>query len=420
MQWEYVISALSHTGLDNKLIFESPDVMNKINDMIGTSQDKHNHKISLLFNAFTEKNLGPRLIQYDQAYKIHSDSGGLQVVTLGKNIDLEMRQKIYKVQADYSDVAMSFDDMPVELSGDKSTKLDTGSRYFDAKNFEERSRNSGKNLLEQINFFLDEKTKARPLVILHGNDINWYQQNLNYILDEIPEDKWQYIDGISCGSGAMGFGDLENVERAAVMAFIDAPVHMKQKYHVLGVGSLGRMMPLVSLVNNGVFDKDVHISYDSSSLTISFTMGFYHFDSYWCKEKLANMTYNETFMRMYDDVSAKSRQHFNIDINREDLYALMCTSKAMSPRGESPEKYLTNAAVLLNSVMNFNYLLNKLTHDPEFLQKYISERNHNLMSLKFIKSKDDFFRWKKDYGRFFKSMRISEKTNSSSLESFFE
>ena len=418
VQWEYVISALSHTGLDNKTIFENPEVLSKINDMFGVTQDRWNHKVSLLFNAFTEKNNGPKLIKYDQAYNIHSDSGGLQVVTLGKKIDEAMRKQIYAVQAKYSDVAMSFDDMPVDVGGDRSTKLDTSSRWFDAKNFEQRSRQSGKNLLEQINFFLDEKTTARPLVILHGNDIDWYQQNLNYILDEIPEDKWQYIDGISCGSGAMGFGDLENVERAAVMAFIQAPTHMRKKFHVLGVGSLGRMLPLVSLVNNDVFDKDVHISYDSSSLTISFTMGFYHFDSYWCKEKLSQQ-YDETFLRMYDDVAKKSKKHFDLDIDRTDLHGLMCLSKGKSERGEHPEKYLTNAAVLLNSVMNFNYLLDKLTHDKKFLEGYIAERNHNLMSLKFIKSLDDFKRWKADYGRFFKSMRITDKESSSSLEGFF-
>jgi hypothetical protein len=320
MQWEYVISALSHTGLDHKSIFETPDVLSKINDMFGVAQDQHDHKVSLLFNAFTEKGNGPKLRQYTKAYKIHSDSGGLQVVTLGKKVDAAQRQKIYKIQSDYSDVAMSFDEMPVD-TGDagRSSKLDASLRKFDSKRFEELSIQTGKNLHEQINFFLDEQTNTKPLVIIHGNDINWYQKNLDLILSQIPQDKWKYIDGISCGSGAMGFGDLENIERAAVMAFIDAPEHMKKKFHVLGVGSLSRMIPLVGMVQNDLFDKDVHISYDSSSLTISFTLGFYHFDSYWCKEKLSKQI-DETFLRMHQDVYEKSKLHFDHEVSQETLY----------------------------------------------------------------------------------------------------
>ena len=418
VQWEYVISAMSHVQLDHGSIFQDREVFDKINDMLGKTQDMYNHKVSLLFNAFTEKANGPKLSQYTNAYNIHSDSGGLQVVTLGKKVDEEIRKKIYKVQADYSDVAMSFDEMPVDVGDSRSGKLDIATRRFDSKKFDEMSRQSGKNLLEQINFFLDEGTTTRPLVILHGNDITWYQRNLDLILSEIPQDKWQYIDGISCGSGAMGFGDLENIERAAVMAFIEAPEHMKKKYHVLGVGSLGRMMPLVSLVRNGVFDKDVHISYDSSSLTVSFTMGFYHFDSYWCKEKLSKV-YDETFMRMYDDVSVKSKRLFGLDIDREDLFRMMCVSKKESNRGDHPQKFIANAAVLFNSVLNFNHLLDRITNDDSFFEQYVNERDHNLQSLKIIKSLDDFKRWKAEYGRHFKSLRVEDSKTSASIDNFF-
>ena len=178
------------------------------------------------------------------------------------------------------------------------------------------------------------------------------------------------------------------------------------------------IFPLVSLIRNGVFDKDVHISYDSSSLTISFTMGFYHFDTYWCKEKLSK-GYDETFMRMYEDVSAKSMKYFDVEIDRTDLFNMLCLSKGDADRGDHPEKYVANAAVLLNSVLNFNYLLDRLTTNDKVYHDYVASREHNLASLKVIKSKDDFYRWKKEYGRLFKSQPVGDIQSSSSLEGFF-
>lgn len=420
VNWEYVISAVSHCGLDNKAIFENKETLDKINSMFGFVQNRYNHKVSLLFNAFTEKGHGPKFKNYTNLYNVHSDSGGLQCVTLGKTIDAKMKGLIYKVQAQYSDVAMSLDVMPVSVD-ERSTKLDTGSRKFDSIKFEEMSRQSGKNLHEQINFFLEEKTTAKPLVILHGNDIDWYQRNLDFILDEIPQSKWKYIDGISCGSGAMGFGDLENIERAAVMAFIDAPEHLKNKYHVLGVGSLGRMLPIVSLLRNGAFNDNVHISYDSSSLTMSFTLGFYHTATHWCKKKLSQQ-YDDTFMEMYADVSEKSKIYWDLDIQMHDLYEMLCLKKGESDRKQNPYCYVNNAAVLLNSVMNFNWYLNRLTTDDDVYNSYIAKdkQSHNLKSLNGVNSKSDFLNWKKHYGKYFKSQRVVDNANDHhTLEDFF-
>jgi hypothetical protein len=69
-----------------------------------------NSDVSVLYNAYTEK----QHLEYLKTYKnlgaryIYSDSGGLQIVTAGKEINDEIKQQIYETQA-YADYAMCFD-----------------------------------------------------------------------------------------------------------------------------------------------------------------------------------------------------------------------------------------------------------------------------------------------------------------------
>ena len=71
--------------------------------------------ISILFNAFTEKNYLERILTsgkfgFDRVY---ADSGGLQMVTLGLTANHEAKQEVYAIQSQ-TDLAMCFDEIPIK------------------------------------------------------------------------------------------------------------------------------------------------------------------------------------------------------------------------------------------------------------------------------------------------------------------
>ena len=91
---------------------------------------------STLFNAYQEEKGGQTLANNDGLghKKIYSDSGGLQVLTAGKVIDDTIRDKVYEVQAKYSDYAMTFDEMPLMIAdglGDNAVNGNVGQVYID-------------------------------------------------------------------------------------------------------------------------------------------------------------------------------------------------------------------------------------------------------------------------------------------------
>ena len=120
--FEYVGSGTSYF----KLMYEEsyrPENLEVFAATYGSLNNQHEHKISLLYNAFTEKRTGPRLKEHyaKHLHTIHADSGGLQMITLGKTITDELKEDVYANQALNSDVAMCFDLIPVVVLSERTT-----------------------------------------------------------------------------------------------------------------------------------------------------------------------------------------------------------------------------------------------------------------------------------------------------------
>ena len=143
----YVSSGMAHTRITYKDIrAEDFSAMDQIMQRLSGS---NNHVYSFLFNAHTEKGFGNIFKNIPSVYDVHSDSGGLQVITQGLKIDASLRKKVYEVQGTSSDIAMSFDEIPLTLTGAKSARGSMTDRVFDEENFERYATESANNLREQ-------------------------------------------------------------------------------------------------------------------------------------------------------------------------------------------------------------------------------------------------------------------------------
>lgn len=271
------MSGVAHSRVTYESCWGNKETLTKVNEALKLYQGKYNHYHSFLYNGYTEKKIGSdfNIFYKDSLYLIHADSGGLQVVTRGEDITPELKRDVYKHQAEFCDVAMSFDEIPLTVhreDGYETSITDIDNRFFDYGKFKDCAIQSADNLEEQIDFFQSVDSKAKPLLIAHGNNIDDFCAWVSIILERIPEHKHKYIAGLSLAGTALGAGMAEIVERLFSFSAIEAPEHMKKNLHLLGVGSIARMAPAAGFVLSGLF-KGVHISYDSTTHSASVTRG---------------------------------------------------------------------------------------------------------------------------------------------------
>ena len=244
MRLDYVVSGTSYMRLSNPRIATNDTTVEIVKMLINKLvQDKHNHKFSMLYNGHTEAGFGERFQAYRESINdIHVDSGGLQIITQGMTITDELKKEVYRNQAKWGDVGMCFDEIPVVLTGDRSDRNDVKGRFFDKENYEEKARQTGQNIKQQLEIFDEEKSECKPFHILQGNCVDTYIRWFECLLEEIPTEWHDRLGGIAVGAAGLGTGPLEDVKRAFIAAQIKTMWPQDtMKLHVLGVGSIRRM-----------------------------------------------------------------------------------------------------------------------------------------------------------------------------------
>src|ERR1700747_276462 len=176
----YISSGMSHTRINS---VKDPKTIEWIKSAVRKTSNE-NYQVGFLYNAYKEKSLG---VLFDRHYRdalcdIHADSGGLQMITLGHSITPELKKQIYEHQSKYSTIAMSFDEIPVTSSG----VIDFANRRFNTHLVEEKAIASGKNLVDQLLLFANNKTKAKPLLIAQGNCMETYCRWVDIVQKQIP------------------------------------------------------------------------------------------------------------------------------------------------------------------------------------------------------------------------------------------
>ena len=257
-QLDYVVSGTSYMRFSNPGIAKdetNSQIINMLLDKLVTGV--HSHKFSMLYNGHTESSFGERFLAYkDHVHSIHADSGGLQIVTQGMTITDELKDKVYENQAEWADVGMCFDEIPVILTGDRSDRNDTKQRFFDFENYEELARKTGRNIKRQLEVFDSKESTCKPYIILQGNCVDTYLRWYELLLEQIPTEWHDRIGGVAMGAAALGTGPLEDVKRAFIASEIAKHWPQdKMHLHVLGVGSIRRIIPYLVFCQNGLYDN---------------------------------------------------------------------------------------------------------------------------------------------------------------------
>lgn len=418
--FEYVLSGSSYVRLASTSICKDPTMVSYINDMfdtiLGGKQGKYSHNISLLFNAYAEKAFGERMQVYkDHITNIHADSGGLQMVTLGKTITPELKESVYNVQAPHSDVGMCFDEIPIVLTGLRSERNSTTDRIFDKENFEAYARETGKNIKRQIEVFKETKSDCKPYLILQGNCIDTYLDWYKYVMEEIPQEDHYRIGGLALGAAALGTGPLEDVQRAFIASQI--PWHSETMHlHILGVGSLRRMLPYIIFQQSGLY-KNIEISYDSTSHSRAVETGAYYKDKNTIKYGRA---YEDIYRVIYEDVMS----HYDMKASKDLFYdALNLATKDWLKEHSTLEFWVKcRMATIFSSIANFMQHLETMMHSKEEILKYAEKLKleSQYRTLYNIENRSDFEEWYNNpyLGKAMKSTSISD-TKPDTLEDLF-
>jgi hypothetical protein len=403
--------------LSNPRNSENEKIRDIIDTMFNTVKDQSNHKLGVLYNSFTEGSFGPRLKNYTAFDSIHADSGGLQIVTKGETVTPEIKTAIYKNQAASADMGMCFDEIPVQLAGEKSGRNDTKNRYFDNKKLEFYARETGKNLKEQIETFLAEKSNCKPILIAQGNCYDSYMKWVELILDEIPTELHDHIGGTAVGAAALGTGSLEDIERAYL--FSQFPEVIQKHLHILGIGSTKRLLPYLIFMQNGMYKETTSVSYDSTTHTSGVALGLYY-NRNWKSIKF-NRNYSKTYQEAFEDM----KQFINLDgYDDRELHKCMNMSALTyfeENKENGPEIFATMVmGFIMSSIRNFITHVDTVMSDKKELLK-VAQKAKFYTPAKFlfeVNNKDAYDKWYGNFRSHIPSRRVAANPPST-LEDFF-
>ena len=310
MNFEYVVSGLT-MGIDDLYYNEevAKPYINHMNEKISNIDNKYdNHSLSLLFNAHTEKRHGVTMTKTmaHSWHRIFADSGGLQLARTKRGITPELKDKVYFHQADYCDVAMIFDEIPIEfdlsLIGGNSMKASLTGRRFDRSDIKRAANDTLANVKRQIEVFRQKDSKAKMMLISQGQSVETYREYIELICNGLTDDEIEmFICGVAPSSLCNGNSFAHRCEMIYAMKEYQIPDIIKENVHLLGVGNHDALSPF--FLNTDYFSFIKNLSYDSSSHASSWFYSRYR---------------NKDFINVAVDVPVRSRKALQ-DIHRNQL-----------------------------------------------------------------------------------------------------
>lgn len=383
----YVASGLTHTRLATKSSKDNADVVSIIRTLSKKIQGENNHDFSVLFNAFAEVGLEEVVGKFfdGSMYDIHTDSGGLQIVTLGKVITPEIKKNIYKIQARSSDMAMGFDEIPVD------TDLNSKSKSYNSERLDYCALKTKENLKEQIQFFIDNNSRAKVLPIIQGNSEESYKQWHKILMKDISSDESKKIAGLAFGFSSFGKGLMESIEICKMLQTLETEI---STIHLLGMGSISRLLPFIALIKSGYLNKYKRISFDSTSHTQNTSYGKYLFRG----NESASLirAKNKTFFRIWEnfkeimkDYLSFMRETYDIDFTIDSFYYTLCDQKNFEFKSNHPIEHrgIMTFLYFISQVLNFTWTINALLNNDNFLKEQL--QIFDKKSLILLEIKDD-------------------------------
>lgn len=407
---EYVASGLNMTRLRHSLNrnTDAYDIANRLMKNIHTDT----HDFSILYNAFIEKNLGEWIIEKfeDSISNLYTDSGGLQMITRGMTITEKEKMQVYKTQM-LSDYGMSFDEIPVKLLSDKSTRKDETTRIYDKDMLIPCAKISGQNIKNQLEYFYENKASTKPVIIMQGADADSYRLWIETLLGEIPKEYWKDLTSIASGAASLGNGHLQDIQRVYYCKYALEYLNVDH-IHLLGMGSHRRIMPCLMMYEN--LFEGCKISYDSTRHTCAGIFGYFYLPDG------TMLTIRRDINKNYREILEILKEFIGKDISLEDFYDCM----NMAPV-EYYKKYGNNNCTIfyssfcLISIENFVKNVDKYFHNPTFsnIEPFSKKDTPIILALKNVKNEQDYNSWEKEAINHIKCKKIKEDAPMT-LESF--
>ncbi len=370
--------------------------------------------ISILFNAFTEKNYLERILAsgkfgFDRVY---ADSGGLQMITLGLTANHQAKQDVYAIQSK-TDLAMCFDEIPI-----KNEKMVGRAGYLDKVFMYDEHAKCAKetcyNVMSQIDYFRKVGTSTKVFFIVQGNTYSDMSEWFEIATKMIPSDYWDHIGGLAIGGVCLGYGQKEDVEKIAIYRQLrdDFGVEYTKKHlHILGVGSAMRLQPLIILRNSGLVPADTHVSYDSTTLSMAYTYG-----NFMAKDgeiQRDTPLWEQNFQNYYNDITPIFLDHGYTEDDIVSYYDrvvqdMLCHSKIYCDHEDDRLRVFHHSFSALSNVwqiINFTHCLHRLYQNWD-------QGNDPIGMLKLVKDLNSFYEWEKVYGSMVPSKRLTRKKAS--------
>lgn len=431
IQFEYVASGIAHSRLLVNKAYELEKTKEIVNKIISFVNNRNNHKFSVLFNAYAESKFNDMIEACfeKQIESTYSDSGGLQVLTQGKVFTKELKEKVYSIQSAFSDFAMSFDEIPISTIGNNSSVTSKNNKIFDASLFRQYAEKSRDNLKEQIEFFSKTNCRAKILPIIQGNSIEGFMEWHDILMNDLSKEELSFCaEGLSFSNAAFGMGLKEEIHR--IIAIEKIKSERCKHIHILGLGSIKRLLPLLILSNNGLLNGIERISFDSTSHTANSSMGTYYLKSM-KKHDVGRFQYNKSLTLIIQDIKEnfgeifeELERLFEFPIDEEMLHFTTGVPTLYKESKYKNHEYIHSCFTVLfmaSQVLNFTYIIDNCRRSKKFLVNTIGGSTHSLQSLlKNVKCLESFYAWQDFYlEKNISSKKILDISKNIPTDSFF-
>ena len=405
---EYVASGLSAARTNHSFMNAYDENKAYFKEWFDYIRNNSEVKLSGLYNAYSEANYAEMFKKfkiYDDFHMMYADSGGLQIITRGDKIDDNLKDQIYRNQAAHAHFGMCFDEIPLQVLGERSAIGDMDSRLFDRDNLEDYAKATGKNIKRQIEVYKENNSLCKPCVIVHGNDYDSYMRWSEALLSEIPEEFKSELTSVAISSACIGVAETETeIFRNFVIKHL--PFEYCNHSHLLGVGAIRRLLSCLIFYQNGYYEPDFRLSFDSTTHTKISLTGQYYTSSGSVK---LTKDYNPAYDMLYNEVAKTVPFKYSIKEFYDGL-----TNPVIAWHEKTNDPHLVVQAVQAltwQSVFNFLKQLETYLHSKEKLLKSINRDTTLFESLYEVKTLDDYWHWKNNTSIFFKrkNRRILEE-----------
>ncbi len=427
MKIEYIASAISHSGGSGlyKRASETPGLQEDM-EFIYKSEipDSKVINFSILYNAYTESKLGEHLVNLDLCNYTMSDSGGLQMVTTAskKSCMKTAKQKVYENQAKYSDVAMCFDEIPLYIDreilhaggGNSNARLNLNGKYLIEELIEPKALETALNIREQIKTFKKLDSDTKIMVIMQGQDKETYAEYIEHIFNELTEEEHKQIYGIALSSACNGMGELNRIDMYYSLKDLNIPSDIKKNVHLLGVGSLDSLKPI--LANPEYFSFIENLSFDSSSHTSAFIFGRYVDENFNNVQLTKHLSFKEhkfinELYADYKDIFKKYGSNTVEElINNSTVYSKLNKEKKLLFYNEDIPDTRNGTELfamlwMLRTIKNFINEMEKCCLDEKYLNKGLKKE---IYMSKSIRTHEDYMQWRATAGKTLPSLKIKK------------